>query len=415
MARLKEELLNELVNPAMPEVLPPAPAGDSAINRAVASKVTTETLPKPTAPEDLKPAQPTLVGAEQQAAANIAGLDYGTAKGLGFIAPTWGEAEAQAGINISNMPAGEQAQFKNPSMTASQRDASQAFISLLAGYGIKDEPGKHNLVDAITQYAIEGYSGETMSLMMQNPNGTDALAQAFQKRFPANKLRAAKGLTPYSVDQYLNYENSYKTHAATYQMGSLANDENITNFLVNNIAPDVVAKAADAVYNHVLNSDPTVLQQMKTYFPTLTIGDVASVLIGGETVDSLNKKITEAEIGSAGLLQGLPVSLKESGVSLGAEALANLGYDKGTALKGYQEVAQKLPGFQQLSGRYGQQTGLAYDQKTAEQSTFQGQAKAIQQEQTLNAYEQAQFRKKYGVSVDAGSLERTGGSQSMMY
>ena len=364
MARLKEELLNEVTAPVETPP-PPPPISETAPPVTENWRAAGEALPQPAAP---KPATESWRVSGQEPPAT------------GYVASTI--PDITGGQNLT----------RNPS--ASQSNAIQAFISLLAGYGIKDEPGQTDLVKTITDYTVNGYTGDEMQLMMQNPSGTDALAKAFQARFPANKLRAEKGLAPMSIDQYISYENAYRENVKEYQMDSVASKENITNFLVNNISPDTVSKVAAISYNAVNNADPNALANLKNWFPTITIGDVASLLLGAETVASLNQKVQEAEIGAAAQLQNLPISLKE-GTSLGAEALAKAGVTTNIAIPGYSEVASKLPGFQQLAGRYGKQTGLTYDQKTAERSSLLNQAQAKRTEDILNEYEQNVWRAKY--------------------
>ena len=388
MARLKEELLNGVTEPT-PTPPPPAPISETAPPVAENWRAAGEALPQPAAPK------PTPAPASESWRAT-------------------GDEPPATGYVASTIPdiTGGQNLTRNPS--ASQSNAIQAFMSLLAGYGIKDEPGQTDLVKTITDYTVNGYTGDEMQLMMQNPSGTDALAKAFQARFPANKLRAEKGLAPMSIDQYISYENTYRENLKEYQMESIASKDNITNFLVNNISPDAVSKVAAISYNVVNNADPNVLADLKKWYPTISIGDVAALLMGGETVTSLNRKVQEAEIGAAAQLQNLPTSYGAD-VSLGAANLAKAGVTTDLALRGYSEIASKLPGFQQLSERYGKQTGLMYDQRTAEQSTLLNQAQAKRTEDILNEYEANVWRAKYGVSPDAGTLQRNGGQQGMQY
>lgn len=65
-------------------------------------------------------------------------------------------------------------------LTGEKIDSIAAIKALLSSYGLGD------LSDSITESVQKGYSADTINLIMQDPNSTDPLAVAFQKRFSAN-------------------------------------------------------------------------------------------------------------------------------------------------------------------------------------------------------------------------------------
>jgi hypothetical protein len=277
--------------------------------------------------------------------------------------------------------------------TAEQVDSIAALGALLTSYGIG------GLNDAITNAVIKGYSRDTIKLIMQDPNSTDPLAVAFQKRFPANKARLAAGKSVLSPDEYLRAERSYAQIFQSYGLGNMAKPDNFNKFIEGDVSAAEVSDRVSLAVNRVQNADPFVKQALGQFYPMLNQGDIVNAMLNPEEgLPALQRKVQIAEIGGASLAQNLTTSLNAldtktnftnvMGGTMGASELAALGITKEQARAGYANVAEVLPRSEFLSAITG---GEDYTQKQAEQEQFQGLASAKRAREALAGAERGRF------------------------
>lgn len=288
-----------------------------------------------------------------------------------------------------------------PGLTGQKIDSIAAIKALLSSYGLGD------LSASITEAVQKGYSGDTIQLIMQDPNSTDALAVAYQKRFPANKVRAAAGKPVLSAAEYLQAERTYSQVLQSYGVGSLAKSETLSSFISNDISAAEVADRVGLAVDRVKNADPFTKAALAEYYPSLNQTDiVGAVLNPTEGLPALKRKIQIAEIGGAAAVQGLETGLKATSETsagfknvttgaLGAEALAAFGITQDQARKGYEAVAGIAPRAEFLSSI---STGEDYTRLQAEQEAFLGLASAKRARESLVAQEQARFGGASGLS-----------------
>ena len=304
----------------------------------------------------------------------------------------------------------------NTSPTSAQLDSIAAIKALLSAYGLGD------LTDAITNSVIKGYSSDTIQLIMQDPNSSDPLALAFQKRFPANKARAAAGKSVLSAAEYLAAERSYTQVLQSYGVSSMATREKLSSFITNDISAAEVSDRVGLAINRVQNADAETKKMLAEYYPMLNQADiVGAVLDPAEGLPALQRKIQISEIGGAALAQNLTTGIKAASDlktgytglttgALGAEELAALGVTKEQARAGYQTVAEVAPRGEFLSSI---STGEDYTRLQAEQEAFQGLASAKRARVNLTQAELARFGGQSGTSKGAfstGYLSRQGKS-----
>lgn len=276
-----------------------------------------------------------------------------------------------------------------------QVDSIAAISALLSSYGIGD------LSTAITDAVIKGYSSDTIELMMQDPNGTDPLAVAFQKRFPANKARLAAGKSVLTPAEYLAAERSYAQVLQSYGVASLGTREKLNAFITNDVSASEVADRVGLAITRVKNADAATKEALALYYPMLNQSDIiGAVLDPTEGLPALQRKVQLAEIGGAALAQGLKTvdaagKLKSIDIKMGQEALANLGITKEQARTGFQQVAEVTPRSEFLSQI---STGEDYGQLQAEQEAFQGLASAKRARLALTEQEKARFGGASGLS-----------------
>jgi len=295
--------------------------------------------------------------------------------------------------------------------TTEQRDAIAMITALLASYGIKD------LAGPITDSVIKGYSADTIELIMQDPNSNDPLATAFQKRFPANKLRAAAGKPVISPAEYLRYERTYAEAFKQFGVPDLGTPEKFSSFIANDVSPAEVVDRVGMAVERVNNADQATKDAIKNFYPMISQSDlVRSILDPTEALPALQRKVQLAEIGGAAMAQGLKASLDATGFknanytnvaseTLGANELAGLGLTKEEARAGYANIAERMPRAEFLSSI---SQGADYTQKTAEQEEFQGLASAKRARQALVETEVGRFSGSSG--VNKSSLTSSKGS-----
>jgi len=278
-------------------------------------------------------------------------------------------------------------------------DAIAAISALLSSYGIGDLSGP------ITEAVQKGYTGDTIQLIMQDPNSSDPLALAFQKRFPANKARLAAGKSVLSAGEYLAAERTYTQIMQSYGVANLAVKDTLNSFISNDISATEVSDRVSLAVDRVKNADPFTKAALAEYYPSLNQTDIVGALLNpAEGLPALKRKVTIAEIGGAAAVQGLKTGLSTtSGVqsgyegvqtgSLGAEALVQFGITQEQARKGYQYVADVSPRAEFLSSISG---GEDYTRLQAEQEAFLGLASAKRARESIIGQEQARFNASSG-------------------
>jgi hypothetical protein len=279
-------------------------------------------------------------------------------------------------------------------LTPTQVDSIAAIKALLSSYGIGD------LGDSVANAVIKGYSEDTIDLIMQDPNSNDPLAVAFQKRFSANKARAAAGKSVLSPGAYLALERQYTETMRSYGVAGLASRDTLSSFISNDISPTEVSDRVGLAVTRVQNADPDTKKALAEYYPMLNQTDiVASFLNPKDGLPALQRKITMAEIGGAGLVQNMKVAQST------AADLADFGVTKEEARKGYSTIAEITPRADFLSQI---SQGPDYGQTEAEAEVFKGTASAKRARESLTSIEQARFQGSAGTTKGSLGKSRQG-------
>jgi hypothetical protein len=289
--------------------------------------------------------------------------------------------------------------FNTTGLTTEQIDAVAGIRSFLSSLGVGD------LTDAVVNSIKRGYSADTIKLIMQDPNSTDPLAVAFQKRFPANKERIAAGKPALDAADYLRAERAYAQIFQSYGVSNLASNSLMSSFIAGDVSATEVTDRIALAVNRVQNADANTKAILKRNYPELTTGDIVGAMLNPKDgLPALQRKVQIAEIGGAALAQKLDTSLaggtKASDVfgnvttgSMGLEELASLGITKEEAQKGYGQVASIAPRSEFLSSITG---GQDYTRLQAEQEVFAGTASAKRAREQLAETEVGRFSGKAG-------------------
>lgn len=254
-------------------------------------------------------------------------------------------------------------------LTGANRDAFMALETLFKGYGLDSLAGK------IYDYTKNGYSADTISILLQD-------TPEYKARFKANEARLKAGLPVLSPADYINTENAYRQilRQSGLPSGFYDSTDDFTNWLSKDVSPTEVQSRTDLATQATALANPAykaALNQMG-----IDDGHMAAYFLDPDkSLPLLQKAAATAAIGGAALGQGLTFNQAY------AEQLATIGVTATQAQQGYQQVAQELGTMQNLGAMYGQQFGQAEE----EQSAFGTSAEAINKKASLVGREQGAF------------------------
>jgi hypothetical protein len=218
----------------------------------------------------------------------------------------------------------------------------------------------------------------------------------YQARFIGNKGRVAKGFNALTEAQYLQQETDYAQTLSSYGVGQLSSRSQFATLIENNTSVTEVGRRLNASVRRVKNADPTILENLKRLYPTITDTDIVSYFLKPvETIEELERKTTVAEIGAT----AQQYKMEEKGLAK-FEDLQRYGVTLATARAGYSTIAEELPTATKLGNVYSE-TGITYGQTEAEAEQFKDSAEAKRKKQKLIETEKASFKGSAGVG-DAG-------------
>jgi hypothetical protein len=276
-----------------------------------------------------------------------------------------------------------------------QQNAITMLTQTFINYGLSAD-----IAGAVTNLVQQGYTADTIQVMAQDPKGTNPLAQAFQQRFPANAARMAAGLPVLSPAQYIANEQGYAQVMRAYGLNpSFATNKDVfTKLLTNDVSPTELNGRVNTAKQVIENTDPAVAEQLQTYYG-LSQGDmIAHVLDPSIATPILEKQISTSQIGAEAARYGANVGQSY------AEQLSNLGVTQAQAGQGFQNIAQQLPGTQELATRYAGYTPAGQIGQELQAATF-GTTGAIQAQQDLERLKTQEISQFSGSSgAGKGSL-----------
>jgi hypothetical protein len=226
----------------------------------------------------------------------------------------------------------------------------------------------------------------------------------YKARFAGNFTRQTAGLNMLTEAEYLAMENSYANLFNQYGTKTLANKAQFATLIGNDVSATELNNRLDLAVNQVQQADPTVLNTLKQYYPTVSNSDLVSYFLAPtETLPMLQQQVGTAQVGAAAAQQGL------SDTQQRAQQLQQLGVSYSQAQTGYGKIAEVLPASQKLSNIYGAQTGINYNQTEAENQYLLSSGAASLEQQKLIDLEKQQFSGRSGV-VGASAAAGYGGS-----
>jgi hypothetical protein len=254
-------------------------------------------------------------------------------------------------------------------LTGENRDAFLALNSVFKQYGLETLAGK------IYEYVKNGYSADTISILLQD-------TAEYKTRFAGNEARKQAGLPVLSPGEYLSTEASYRQimQSAGMPVGFYDQHSDFAGWIGMNVSPSEIQNRVDLATQATVLANPNYRKALNM----IGISDnemTAYFLDPQKSLPILQKSAATAQIGGAALSQGLTFDKSY------AEQLALSGITQDQAQSGYSQVATELDTMRALGAIYGQE----WDQRTSEEAIFQGSGEAIQKKSRLLSQERGAF------------------------
>ena len=248
--------------------------------------------------------------------------------------------------------------------------------------------GLGSLAPRIAEFVYNGYSSDTVSLLLQD-------SPEYKQRFAGNEARRKAGLPVLSPSDYLSTESSYRQIMASAGLpkGFYDSPDSFAKFIGQDVSPTELKTRVDTAAKAVDNTDPYYTQALRDMYG-FSNGDMIAHLLDPEAAAPLVMKQAKAvEYGAAAARQGLSMT------TTGAENLAVNNQTGVSAEQGMSQIAEMTPGLSGLAGI----SGETYNQDTAQEEVFGGLASAKRKREQLINQEEDRFTGRS--NVDSKSLQ----------
>jgi hypothetical protein len=305
------------------------------------------------------------------------------------------EEDAAAEDAKERYDAEQAALAKQAAEQAEKRDAFALIQDTMRSYGFTDSE-LSELSGYIQKAIIDPNLGPNAAILGMRNLGV------YKQRFFGNEERVKKGLNALSEGEYLQQEKDYGQYFKEYGVQDLATRTQMATLIGNDVSAIEAKNRIGLAVDRVKNADPTIMSELKTYYPTLNDKDLVSYFLNPvQALPDLKRKVTASEIGAAAIGQGF----KGATDALG---LADYGVDRATALAGYADIKSVLPVSEKLSDIYGE-AGIDYTQQTGEAEFLKQNQDAAEKRKRLKSMERASFSGSTGMTDNQGLAQSTQG------
>ena len=282
------------------------------------------------------------------------------------------------------------------------KDAFASMRMILESYGLAD------MADTISRMMSMGLSANEALVKLKYDKTIDAVTgkpwnSAYTIRFSGNEKRIANGLNALTEAEYITNENAYAETLRAYGLNNLlstdrkVNEAKFAEYIANDVSTTEFKDRISTVIDNVVNADPAVMNEFKTYYGGLTTSDIVSYFLSPkETLPILKQKATAAGISAESVKQGLG-----SDAETRAMEFAKLGITTDEARAGYSNIGAVLPESQKLSNIY-KEAGINYDKTAGENEFLLKNADAQRKRKQLASLERGKFSGDSGVSTQGG-------------
>ena len=278
---------------------------------------------------------------------------------------------AKAKSNPAPLP-GLSAQ-QSAALSGNEQNAYEAIFSVLQVYGLG------SLARTLYQYEVKGFDSQTVNFLIQQ-------TKEWKQRFAGNVELEKRGLAPLQPAEYLSVEQSYAQalKAAGIPQGMYGQSD-FAQWIGGSVSASEIQQRAQVAAQWVNSNDPSVLQALQDYHG-ITKGDMIGFALDQKrSLPYLNLVSQQAQVGASALRAGLHSSADFS-MQL-ANMVQNGNLSQQAVDQGYSQIAQQLPRMEDLA----KLSGRNFNQESAEQATFMGNAAAQQNQLRIVQSEQAKF------------------------
>lgn len=272
-------------------------------------------------------------------------------------------------------------------LEGTNRDAYAAISSLFKSYGLESLAGK------VYEYVKNGYSADTVSILLQD-------TKEYKERFAGNELRKKAGLPVLSAGEYLATEASYQQimRSAGLPEGFYDQHSDFNSWIGGNVSPSEVQTRVDLATQSTVLANPDYKKALNAM--GISDSEITSYFLDQKkALPYLQKAVATAQIGAQAIGQNLAFDQAY------AESLATKGITADQAAQGYAQIAGEQENISKLAGIY----GTTYSQREAEEATFEGKAGAINKRKQLASRERGAFSGSTGTG--AQGLAGRGGAR----
>ena len=246
-------------------------------------------------------------------------------------------------------------------LSGSQRDAYVALSRLFDSFGLG------TLAPKIYDFVVQGYSADTISLLLQD-------TKEYKDRFAGNDARIKAGLPALSPAEYLSLESSYRQvlSSAGLPSGFYDSPSDFADWIGKDVsASEINQRVGDAV-KAAQNTDPGYRSMLAQY--GIDDGGIAAYFLDTKrALPVLEQTFQSINIANAARTQGLTADKTR------ADQLASLGVTGDQAAGAYSQIADATKTF----GRVADALGGSYSQADAENEALLNLASAARKRQQL--------------------------------
>ncbi len=257
-------------------------------------------------------------------------------------------------------------------LKGADRDAATALIDLFSQYGLQTLAGK------IIDYVKQGFSTDTMSVMLQE-------TPEYKKRFYGNELRKKAGLSVLSPSEYIATERQYRQVMSTAGMpkGFYDQDSDLEKFIGNDMSPTELQDRVKA-WQDVAQQDTATTDALQRLYGMSTSDYAAYLMDPQRALPLLQDTARAVDFAAAGARHGFTI---DKGL---AEQYGGGAYDVSAAdaEKGFQAIQDVQADTDKLAKMYGLGD---YSVQDAAAEVFGGDANAAKKRQRAASEERATF------------------------
>lgn len=235
-------------------------------------------------------------------------------------------------------------------MALSDADVYAKVFQSLTGINPNEEKWVNDLYKVAKEYIDAGTFKSSDAMLFDIILSDEKAPEAYKQRFKAiTDLKNRKSTFIPSVSEYIAMEKKYKDVFAAVGLNDLGTNEQISQFITNEVSADEMADRINKAFVAIDTADDLTKSVLAERFPGLTRQDVAKgLLMGKESTYEITKRIEGAKVATEARRAGLEAVASE-------QDIAAQGFNQQELRKGFQAVATEKSGLQQAARMFGKE------------------------------------------------------------